>query len=69
MLIFALELLFLLSLLFSDAFHKQPIEIDLTLACIGELNTTIRSSGVQFPILFGAGNFIIMNFIFLSISG
>lgn len=35
------------------AFHKQPIEIDLTLACIGELNTTLRN-GIQWPILFGA---------------
>lgn len=36
------------------AFQKQPIEIDLTMACIGELNTTVRS-GRQWPILFGAG--------------
>ncbi|XP_075224228.1 N-terminal amidohydrolase 1 [Lycorma delicatula] len=35
-------------------FHKQPIEFELTLACIGELNTTIRS-GLQCPIIFGAG--------------
>ncbi|XP_039285499.1 protein N-terminal asparagine amidohydrolase [Nilaparvata lugens] len=36
------------------AFQKQPIEIDLTMACVGELNTTVRN-GRQWPILFGAG--------------
>lgn len=39
---------------FPDAFHKQAIEIDLVLACIGELNTIVRN-GVHWPILYGAG--------------
>lgn len=36
------------------AFHRQPVEIDLTLACVGELNTTIRS-GIHWPIVYGVG--------------
>ncbi|XP_046660426.1 protein N-terminal asparagine amidohydrolase isoform X2 [Homalodisca vitripennis] len=36
------------------SFHKQVIEIDLVLACIGELNTIVRN-GVHWPILYGAG--------------
>ncbi|KAL1128990.1 hypothetical protein AAG570_013522 [Ranatra chinensis] len=36
------------------AFHKQPVEIDLILACVGELNTTVRS-GIHWPILYGVG--------------
>jgi hypothetical protein len=39
---------------FSDAFHKQPVEIDLVMACVGELNTTLRS-GIPFPIIYGCG--------------
>ena len=40
--------------LFADAFHKQPIEVDLTTACVGELNTTIRG-GIHWPIIYGVG--------------
>jgi protein N-terminal asparagine amidohydrolase len=40
----------------SDSFHKQLVEIDLTLACVGELNTTIRG-GIHWPILYGVGEF------------
>ncbi|KAJ8686736.1 hypothetical protein QAD02_022530 [Eretmocerus hayati] len=36
------------------AFHKQVVEIDLTLCCVGELNTTVRGS-VHWPIIYGAG--------------
>ncbi|XP_021928509.1 protein N-terminal asparagine amidohydrolase [Zootermopsis nevadensis] len=36
------------------SFHKQLVEIDLTLACVGELNTTIRG-GIHWPILYGVG--------------
>ncbi|CAG9855640.1 unnamed protein product [Phyllotreta striolata] len=37
-----------------NSFHKHPIEIDLTLACTGELNTTIRG-GIPWPIIYGVG--------------
>lgn len=37
-----------------DSFHKQLVEIDLTLACVGELNTTIRG-GIPWPIIYGIG--------------
>lgn len=30
------------------------MEIDLTLACVGELNTTFRG-GIQWPIIYGVG--------------
>ncbi|ENN76949.1 hypothetical protein D910_07082 [Dendroctonus ponderosae] len=36
------------------SFHKQPMEIDLTLACIGQLNTTIRG-GISWPLIYGVG--------------
>lgn len=36
------------------AFHRQIMEIDLTMACVGELNTTIRA-GIHWPILYGIG--------------
>jgi len=36
------------------SFHKHPVEIDLTLACVGELNTTIRG-GIHWPIITGIG--------------
>jgi protein N-terminal asparagine amidohydrolase len=36
------------------SFHKHPVEIDLTLACVGELNTTIRG-GIHWPIIYGIG--------------
>ncbi|KAK9877165.1 hypothetical protein WA026_016907 [Henosepilachna vigintioctopunctata] len=37
-----------------NAFHKQLVEVDLTLACVGELNTTIRG-GIAWPIIYGIG--------------
>lgn len=36
------------------AFHKEPVEIDLVFACIGEMNTTIRG-GLAWPIIYGVG--------------
>lgn len=36
------------------AFHKQPVEIDLTLCCVGELNTTVRG-GIHWPVIYGIG--------------
>ena len=36
------------------AFHKQPVEIDLTLCCVGELNTTVRG-GIHWPMIYGIG--------------
>lgn len=38
----------------SDAFHKQPLEVDLVLACVGEANTTVRG-GIRWPIICGVG--------------
>lgn len=43
-----------LFVLFVDAFHKEPVEIDLVFACIGEMNTTIRG-GLAWPIIYGVG--------------
>lgn len=37
-----------------SAFHKQPVEIDLTLCCVGELNTTVRG-GIHWPMIYGIG--------------
>ncbi|XP_060535049.1 protein N-terminal asparagine amidohydrolase [Cylas formicarius] len=37
-----------------NSFHKHPVEVDLTLACVGELNTTIRG-GIHWPIIYGVG--------------
>lgn len=34
------------------AIHKQPVEINLKLCCVGELNTTYRDE-VRWPILYG----------------
>ena len=36
------------------SFHKHPVEIDLTLACVGELNTTVRG-GIPWPMIYGVG--------------
>ncbi|XP_015511689.1 protein N-terminal asparagine amidohydrolase [Neodiprion pinetum] len=36
------------------AFHKQPVEVDLTLCCIGEVNTTVRG-GIHWPVIYGIG--------------
>lgn len=38
----------------SAAFHKQAAEIDLTLCCVGELNTTVRG-GIHWPVIYGIG--------------
>ncbi|KAF7279353.1 protein N-terminal asparagine amidohydrolase-like [Rhynchophorus ferrugineus] len=37
-----------------NSFHKQPVEIDLTLACVGQLNTTVRG-GIAWPLVYGVG--------------
>ncbi|XP_029661681.1 protein N-terminal asparagine amidohydrolase [Formica exsecta] len=37
-----------------SAFHKQPVEIDLTLCCVGELNTTVKA-GIHWPVIYGIG--------------
>ncbi|CAL1679997.1 unnamed protein product [Lasius platythorax] len=37
-----------------SAFHKQPVEIDLTLCCVGELNTAVRV-GIHWPVIYGIG--------------
>ncbi|CAH1119371.1 unnamed protein product [Phaedon cochleariae] len=36
------------------AFHQHPVEIHLTLACVGQMNTDIRD-GIPWPILYGVG--------------
>ncbi|KAK9502913.1 hypothetical protein O3M35_011596 [Rhynocoris fuscipes] len=36
------------------AFHKQPVEVELTNVCLGDLNTTVRG-GIHWPIVYGAG--------------
>lgn len=43
-----------LSIALLHSFHKQPVEIDLLTACVGELNTTIRG-GIHWPIIYGIG--------------
>lgn len=45
---------FLLFLLETDWFHKEPLELDLVFACIGDMNTTIRG-GQAWPIIYGVG--------------
>ena len=37
-----------------NCFHKLPVEVDLTLACVGELNTTVRG-GIHWPMVYGVG--------------
>ncbi|KAL7288143.1 protein N-terminal asparagine amidohydrolase [Trichogramma pretiosum] len=37
-----------------SCFHKLPIEIYLTLCCVGELNTTFRA-GIHWPMIYGLG--------------
>lgn len=37
------------------AVHKHQTEIELVLACVGELNTILRNN-VHWPLLYGAGN-------------
>lgn len=38
----------------SESFHKHPLEIDLTQACVGELNTILRGD-INWPIIYGIG--------------
>lgn len=38
-----------------ETFHKHPMEIDLTQACVGELNTTVRGGDTNWPIVYGVG--------------
>lgn len=38
----------------SESFHKHPMEIDLTQACIGEVNTILRDN-THWPIIYGIG--------------
>lgn len=42
------------SFFFAESFHKHPMEIDLTQACVGELNTTMRGD-TNWPIVYGVG--------------
>lgn len=37
-----------------QSFHKHPLEIDLTQACVGELNTILRGD-INWPIIYGIG--------------
>lgn len=37
-----------------ESFHKLPMEIDLTQACVGELNTILRGE-TNWPIIYGVG--------------
>lgn len=38
--------------LHAESFHRHPLEIDLTQACVGELNTILRGN-INWPILYG----------------
>lgn len=38
----------------AESFHKHPLEIDLTQACVGELNTILRGD-INWPIIYGVG--------------
>lgn len=38
----------------SESFHKHHLEIDLTQACVGELNTMLRGE-INCPIIYGVG--------------
>ena len=40
-----------------DWFHKEPLELDLVFACIGDMNTTIRG-GQAWPIIYGVGTIL-----------
>jgi protein N-terminal asparagine amidohydrolase len=37
-----------------QSFHKHTVEVDLTQACIGELNTTVRGE-INWPFIYGIG--------------
>lgn len=43
-----------LSFTLLEHFHRQPVQIDLITACIGELNSTFRG-GIHWPIIYGVG--------------
>lgn len=45
---------FFLARPYAESFHKHPMEIDLTQACVGELNTTVRGE-INWPIIYGVG--------------
>lgn len=38
----------------ADYIHKQPVEVDLITACVGELNTIVRGD-IPWPIAYGVG--------------
>ncbi len=38
----------------SDAFQKEPVEVDLVLACVGDMNTIVRNE-LAWPIVYGIG--------------
>lgn len=38
----------------AESFHKHHLEIDLTQACVGELNTMLRGE-INCPIIYGVG--------------
>ena len=40
--------------IFIAVFHKHPMEIDLILACVGDLNTTMHC-GILWPVIGGIG--------------
>lgn len=40
--------------LIAESFHKHHLEIDLTQACVGELNTILRGD-INCPIIYGVG--------------
>lgn len=40
--------------LLTESFHKHPLEIDLTQACVVELNTILRNE-INWPIVYGVG--------------
>lgn len=50
----SIKILFFLSFFTLESFHKHPMEIDLTQACVGELNTTIRGE-TNWPVIYGVG--------------
>lgn len=37
-----------------NKFHSHPLEIYVTLVCVGDLNTIVRD-GVAHPVVYGAG--------------
>ena len=41
----------------SDAFQKEPVEVDLVLACVGDMNTIVRNE-LAWPIVYGIGKFV-----------